>query len=200
MAKNQPIRMFGESESRHNSLQAAITAGLVNPNQLSQMIPKSSPEGSAVLNPYGITTSRAAMFGSSVLNITPPNSEFNGDLLNSSFFNRNLEIRNTHDAALAEELLLQKVRKEATFIKPYTRQDIDKLKINNKWFNNLPKTEQLLYKQAMYTNRAQTYNAVTIPGREIKTSGLYLAGNKELFRATRPVHIFHYYSKESNDE
>ncbi len=43
-------------------------------------------------------------------------------------------------------------------------------------------------------------HAVTIPGREIKNSGLYLAGNKELFRATRPVHIFHYYSKESNDE
>ena len=153
MAKNQPIRMFGETESRHNSLQAAITAGLVNPNQMSQMIPKSSPVGSAVLNPYGTSASRAGMFA-------PHNSDFNGDILNSSFFNRNLEIRNAQDAALAEELLLQKVRKEATFVKPYTRQDIDKLKINNKWFNNLPKTEQLLYKQAMYTNRAQTYNAV----------------------------------------
>lgn len=29
MAKNQPIRMFGEILSRHNSLQAAVSAGHV---------------------------------------------------------------------------------------------------------------------------------------------------------------------------
>lgn len=169
----EPIRIFGEVESRlpapRSPILGAMDNGLVNSSQIEQMFPRSSPEGSAVLNPYGTTDSRASMYGplvSTMRTITAPNSEFNGDILNSSFFNRNLEIRNAQDAEITEELLLQKIRKEATFIQPYTRQDIDKLKINNKWFNNLSKTEQLLYKQAMYTNRAKTYNAVDMMAPE----------------------------------
>lgn len=45
-------------------------------------------------------------------------------------------------------------------------------------------------------NVYKSKHSVPIKGTDIKTSGVYLVGNKEHFRETRPVHIFHYFSKE----
>lgn len=170
MAKREhPIKSFGETESR---------------------FPASSPIGRSELNPYtketfaeALSASRNAMAGNHIVQsildglvnpnqvlqtIRPLNVEFDGDMLSNlgtlsnKGFAQNLQMKSALEAQLAEELLLERIRKEVDFMRPYNRTDLDRLTIKQPWFNKLPLPEQLIYKQAIFTNRAQTFNALEL--------------------------------------
>lgn len=170
MAKREhPIKSFGETESR---------------------FPASSPIGRSELNPYtketfaeALSASRNAMAGNPIVQsildglvnpnqvlqtIRPLNVEFDGDMLSNlgtlsnKGFAQNLQMKSALEAQLAEELLLERIRKEVDFMRPYNRTDLDRLTIKQPWFNKLPLPEQLIYKQAIFTNRAQTFNALEL--------------------------------------
>ena len=170
MAKREhPIKSFGETESR---------------------FPASSPIGRSELNPYTketfaetLSASRNAMAGNPIVQsildglvkpnqvlqtIRPLNAEFDGDMLSNlgtlsnKGFAQNLQMKSALEAQLAEELLLERIRKEVDFMRPYNRTDLDRLTIKQPWFNKLPLPEQLIYKQAIFTNRAQTFNALEL--------------------------------------
>ena len=95
--------------------------------------------------------------------LVKPNQNFDGDVLgtlSNKGFAQNLQMKSALEAQLAEELLLERIRKEVDFMRPYSRADLDRLIIKQHWFNKLPLPEQLMYKQAIFTNRAQTFNAL----------------------------------------
>lgn len=87
----EPIRIFGEVESRlpapRSPILGAMDNGLVNSSQIEQMFPRSSPEGSAVLNPDGtvrisfpvnpskINGGAEARIGLQISNLVPINKE-----------------------------------------------------------------------------------------------------------------------------
>lgn len=117
-----------------NPINEAILNGLVNPNQLSQLI-------------------RA------------PNAEFDGDMLSalsSTGFASNRQLRSAHEVQLADELLLPRIRKEANFVKTVTRKELDALRPDSNWFKSLTKPNQLIVKQLMLTNPAQTFDATEL--------------------------------------
>ena len=158
-----PIKAFGETESR---------------------FPVSSPIGGSDVT---LSASRNAMAGNPIVQsildglvkpnqvlqtISPPNNEFDGDMLSNldtlsnNVFAQNLQMKSALEAQLAEELLLERIRKEVDFMRPYNRTDLDRLTIKQPWFNKLSQPEQLIYKQAIFTNRAQTFNALELEAPE----------------------------------
>ena len=183
-----PIKALGETETRFPK-SSPIGSSVLNPydkiNQLEDtefLNRKNSLSQAMASEHYAnvLSASRESMSGNPIVQsildglvkpnqvlqtISPPDVNFDGDVLgtlSNKGFAQNLQMKSALEAQLAEELLLERIRKEVDFMRPYNRTDLDRLTIKQPWFNKLSLPEQLMYKQAIFTNRAQTFNALEL--------------------------------------